>query len=121
MRPKNNFSARQNLGYAWAGFKDAFAKEKAFRIWLAAFFPLQAVAFALPIPLAHRIVLSLSLFATPLAEIVNTMIERAVDLVTKEHNELAKQAKDLGSTLVVACLLFTATAWALTLFHAFTR
>ena len=39
------------------------------------------------------------------AELVNTAIENAVDLVTKEYNEYAKRAKDAASGAVLVCAI----------------
>ena len=39
------------------------------------------------------------------AELVNTAIENAVDLETKEYNEYAKRAKDIASGAVLVCAI----------------
>ena len=39
------------------------------------------------------------------AELVNTAIENAVDLETKEYNEYAKRAKDVASGAVLVCAI----------------
>ncbi len=39
------------------------------------------------------------------AELVNTAIENAVDLETKEYNEYAKRAKDAASGAVLVCAI----------------
>ena len=36
----------------------------------------------------------------PLAEAINSAIERCVDLVTLHYHEMAKRAKDVGSAVV---------------------
>ena len=45
--------------------------------------------------------------------------ERTVDLVTFDHHELAKRAKDAGAALVFLSLAMLAFIWALTLYKAF--
>jgi len=45
------------------------------------------------------------------AELFNTAIERAVDLVTKEHNKLAGQAKNAASAAVAVTALAAGVAW----------
>ena len=40
-------------------------------------------------------------------EIVNTAIERTVDLVTKEYEELAKIAKDVAAAAVLVMSMFS--------------
>lgn len=41
------------------------------------------------------------------AEIINTAIERAVDLVTKEYHELARIAKDVSAGSVLVTSIFS--------------
>jgi len=54
-----------------------------------------------------------------LAEVANSAIERVVDLVTKEYHILAKQAKDVGATMVLLSLIVTALIWISVLLVAF--
>lgn len=42
----------------------------------------------------------ITLMGMPLAEIINSAIERCVDLVTLHYHEMAKRAKDVGSAIV---------------------
>ena len=41
------------------------------------------------------------------AEMINTAIERCVDLVTKEYKELAKNAKDIAAGAVLVMSMFS--------------
>ena len=45
------------------------------------------------------------------AELFNTAIERLTDLVTQEHHELARQAKDAASAAVFVSALAAGAAW----------
>ena len=56
--------------------------------------------FLIIIILAMGIVLS--------AELINTAIERTVDLVTKDYEELAKVAKDAAAGAVLVSSIFVA-------------
>ena len=78
-----------------------------------------AVAWFLPLSFVHSAILSVSLFVPLIAEIINSAIERTVDLVTFEHHELAKRAKDAGAALVFLSLAMLAFIWGLTLYSAF--
>ena len=115
MREKPALNPWRNLRQAWSGFKDAFRCEAVFRVELAAVACLMVVALFLPLAPWRRAVLALSPLLVPLAEIVNTAIERVVDLVTLERRDLAGRAKDLGSTLVVAAILVVALIWGVVL------
>ncbi|MEN9559601.1 MAG: hypothetical protein RLZZ502_812 [Pseudomonadota bacterium] len=45
------------------------------------------------------------------AELLNTGIEAAVDMITTEFHPLAKAAKDVGSAAVFLCVLFASATW----------
>jgi diacylglycerol kinase (ATP) len=51
--------------------------------------------------------------------VINSAIERVVDLVTSDYHILAKQAKDAGATFVLLSLIFTGLIWLATLAVAF--
>lgn len=46
------------------------------------------------------------------SELINTAIERTVDLVTSEEHELAREAKDAGSAFVAVTAIAAGVAWA---------
>ena len=77
------------------------------------------VAWILPVSFAVASILSISLFLPVLAEVINSAIERVVDLVTSDYHILAKQAKDVGATIVLLSLIVTALIWVSTLLLAF--
>lgn len=105
----------QRLGkallYSLAGLKAAWQHEAAFR--------LEVVLAAILIPLACYIDVSklerLSLIGTVLlvllAELINSAIERVVDLASPKKHDLAKQAKDIGSAVVLVALILAAAVW----------
>jgi diacylglycerol kinase (ATP) len=49
------------------------------------------------------------------SELINTAIERTVDLVTQEHHDLAREAKDTGSAFVALTAIACGVAWAVIL------
>lgn len=69
------------------------------------------MVFFLPFPLIAKLLLSGSLFALLIVEVLNSVIERAVDLVMLEEYELAKRARDAGSAAVFVSLMFACVAW----------
>jgi diacylglycerol kinase (ATP) len=77
------------------------------------------IAWSLPVDFLHHSFLAISLFVPLIAEVINSSIERTVDLVTYEHHELAKRAKDAGAALVFLSLAMLAFIWGLTLYSAF--
>jgi diacylglycerol kinase (ATP) len=116
-KPKHNLF--KNGAYAVEGFIDIVKNETSFKWQLLMFFTMGIVAWNLPIGFAYSSVLFLSLFIPILAEVVNSAIERVVDLVTQDYHILAKQAKDVGATIVLLSLILTSLIWISVLVVAF--
>lgn len=116
-KPKHNLF--RNGMYAVEGFIDIVKNETSFKWQLFMLFVMGLVAWNLPISFSHSSILFLSLFIPILAEVANSAIERVVDLVTKEYHILAKQAKDVGATMVLVSLILTALIWSAVLLVAF--
>lgn len=96
--------------WSWAGLRDAWTREHSFRSWVWA--NLVSAALALWLLDGAELALILALGVLILAaEAMNTAIERAVDLVTREHTELAGRAKDAGSAAVALAAVAAGLAW----------
>ena len=116
-KPKH--SLFRNGGYALEGFIDIVKNETSFKWQLLMLFSMGIVAWNLPISFSHASILFLSLFIPVLAEVANSAIERVVDLVTQDYHILAKQAKDVGATMVLLSLILTSLIWVSVLLVAF--
>lgn len=116
---KPKYSLFKNGRYALEGFIDITKNETSFKLDLVLFVVLGVVAWVLPISFGYASILFLSLFIPVMAEVINSSIERVVDLVTTDYHILAKQAKDAGATLVLLSLIVTALIWASVLAIAF--
>jgi diacylglycerol kinase (ATP) len=108
---KPKYTLFKNASYAIAGLIEVTRHESSFKLQLVLFVVANIVAWMLPLEFYHAAILSLSLFIPVMAELGNSAIERAVDLVTLDHHELAKRAKDAGAALVFLSLLFTGCIW----------
>ena len=108
---KPKYSFIKNTKYALSGLKDMILTEKSFRIELVLFLILNFIVFVLPFKFNYKIILSLSLFIPLFSEIINSAIERVVDLYTSGYNELAKKAKDIGAFLVFLSFVVTIIIW----------
>jgi len=116
-KPKH--SLFKNGIYALEGFVDITKNETSFKWQLLLLCVMGLVAWSLPVSFGYSSILFISLFLPLLAEITNSSIERVVDLVTSDYHILAKQAKDVGATLVLMSLIVTALVWTFTLLVAF--
>ena len=116
-KPKH--SLYKNGMYALEGLIDITKNETSFKWQLFGLFGFGIVAWVLPIAFVYSAVLFTSLFIPVLAEVVNSSIERVVDLVTQDYHILAKQAKDAGATFVLLSLFVTLLIWIFTLMIAF--
>lgn len=116
-KPKHNLF--RNGMYALEGFVDIVKNETSFKWQLLMLFVMGIVAWNLSISFAYSSILFISLFIPILAEVINSAIERVVDLVTQEYHILAKQAKDVGATIVLLSLIITSLIWLSVLALAF--
>ncbi len=116
-KPKHNLF--RNGVYALEGLADIIKNEASFKWQLLLFVSAGILAWILPIDFVYSAVLSLVLFIPLLAEIINSAIERVVDLVTQDYHILAKNAKDAGAAVVLVSLVFTLLVWIATLCVAF--
>ena len=109
MKPKYNLF--RNTSYAINGLKDIIKNEKSFQMQMISFSIFSILAFNLNLEVNCQLILFFSLFLNPFAEIINSAIERTVDLCTEDFHPLAKQAKDLGATIVFFSFIFTFSVW----------
>lgn len=100
--------------WSCAGLRDAWVNEHSFRSWVWA--NVVSAGLALWLLKGAELALILSLGVLVLAmELANTALERAVDLVSLEKSELARQAKDAGSAAVMMSAVAAGVAWVVVL------
>lgn len=94
-----------------AGIRDAWVNEHSFRYWVWANAASALLAVLLPLTAGERaLILALGILVLA-AELINTAIERAVDLITQDHHDLAGRAKDAASACVAVTALAAGVAW----------
>lgn len=116
---KPKYTLFKNTRYALEGLKEVSQNEKSFRLQILLFIAGMITAWVLPISFVQSSILAVSLFIPLMAEMINSSVERTVDLVTFDHHELAKRAKDAGAALVFLSLSMLAFIWGLVLYNAF--
>ncbi len=114
-QPKYNFV--KNTGYALAGLKDIIVHETSFKIELIIAIILIPVLIMSDISLVNKLVMFITLLGILIAEAINSAIERVVDLITLEYNEMAGRAKDVGSTIVFLSIFVFVVVWGLILYE----
>lgn len=113
---KTGFTRLWNaLGYSLAGFRAAYKHEAAFRqeILLAAVL----IPLALWLPASHigKALMIGSVLLLIIVELINSAIEATVDRISLENHDLAKRAKDIGSSAVLVSLINVVVIWGLVL------
>ncbi|MFC5713426.1 diacylglycerol kinase family protein [Thalassorhabdus alkalitolerans] len=100
LKGKGNIRWRRlfhSFRFASYGIKHVIIHEQNMRIHLAAGILVLLAGFLLGIPKVHWLLLLLTIGGVWSLEILNTAIERTVDLVTDEYHPLAKAAKDIAA------------------------
>ena len=103
--------------WSWAGWRDAWTTEPSLRYWAAVVALSSLLALVLPLEFGELLVilpLGILLLA---AELMNTGIERVVDLASPGQNDLARRAKDAASAAVALTAIAGGVAWAVILWR----
>lgn len=108
-QPKYNFF--KNTTYALNGLVDMIKTESSFKIELVVALFLLPVIIYIDASLTQKLIMFITLMGMLLAETINSAIERVVDLVTLEHNDMAGRAKDVGSTIVFLSIFVFVVTW----------
>ena len=103
--PARAHTLQASFKYAFAGLSYCFRTQRNFRIHIAFAIAATLLGLFLGLTWVEWAVLVATFVLVLSAEMVNTMIEALVDLVTLEYHPLAKIAKDVAAGVV----LLTAT------------
>ncbi len=117
MRNQPKYHFFKNTTYALQGMKDVIAHETSFKIELAIALVLLPLLLLLDLELLYKLLMFMSLMGMLLAEVINSAIERVVDLVTMEQHEMAGRAKDVGSAIVFLSIMVFVIVWLSSLAH----
>ena len=103
------------FGYSLAGFRAAYKHEDAFRqeVLLAAI--LIPLALWLHVAGLGKALMIGSVLLVIMIELLNSAIEATVDRISLENHDLAKRAKDIGSSAVLVSLINVVVVWFLVL------
>jgi undecaprenol kinase len=97
----------ESMGHAIDGIQYTTNHERNFRIEILFAIATIITSFILKVSLIEWAILVLVISMVLALEMVNTAIERCVDLITKDYKELAKLAKDIAAGSVLIMSLFS--------------
>jgi len=91
----------KSFKYAFEGIHYAFKNDQNLLIHLLVAFLVINVSIALKVSPFEMGILGLTMMMVITAEMINSAIEKMVDLITKEHRQEAKIAKDVSAGMVL--------------------
>lgn len=107
MSPRRRNGYLSGFRYAAEGLHYAMVTQPHFQFHLAVTATVVLLAIWLDLSVASWIVLILTIGGVLVTEVLNTAIETVVDLVSPDHNVLAKHAKDLAAAAVLLAALIS--------------
>jgi len=101
--PQSTFRAglTAGFGFAFAGLAYCFRTQRNFRIHIAISLIVTLAGIILGLSWVEWAIVAILIVVVLAAEMVNTMVEALVDLVTEQYHPLAKVAKDIAAGVVL--------------------
>lgn len=96
-----------SINHALDGIGYTIAHERNFRIELLAAMLVSIASYCFQVSIMEWCILVVMISLVLVLELVNTAIERCVDLVTKDYRDLAKIAKDVSAGAVLVASMFS--------------
>lgn len=97
----NKYTVRESFQFAFEGFRYAIQTQRNLRFQLVAAVLVITISTFLPMELIEWAILFVLVALVIVAEILNTAIEKTIDLIVKEYDPLAKTIKDLSAAAVL--------------------
>ncbi len=119
MRNQPKYHFFKNTTYALKGLRDIIVHETSFRLELIVVLVLSPLLFFIHLELSYKLLMFIALMGMPIAEAMNSAIERVTDLVTLEYHEMAGRAKDAGSAVVFLSIVVFVVVWFFCLVKAY--
>ena len=102
--------------YSLQGVRNTFYDEIDFRIELAVAVILIPAALLLPVSLIVRILLIVSVLIVLIIELLNTLVEAAVNRISTEQHMLSAKEKNAESAAVLIASINLVVVWGIVLF-----
>ncbi len=91
----------RSFSFAWEGIVFAFKRDQNLRFHVLVALLVILLSLILDVNPFEMGILGVMILLVIVTEMINTTIENMVDLITKEHHEEAKRAKDVASGMVL--------------------
>lgn len=107
---------RKSFVFAFQGFSLALKRDQNVRVHFVAALIVLILSFLFKISRMEFLIVLITIFFVIISEMINTAVEEMTNLITKEHREEARIAKDIGAaavllsaffSLIVAVIIFT--------------
>lgn len=104
---KRKYKYSDSFKFAFQGLRVSFIQEKNIRFHII--FSIVVIIFAILLSLSQTewLFILFTIAGMIALEMINTAIERVVDLVTEQYHPLAKQAKDIAAGAVFIYAIFS--------------
>lgn len=106
--PGKNRKYRESFRYAFWGVKTAFQEERNMRTHVITGLLVLVVSLFLDLTRYEWLWLILVSYLVFVMELINTVVENVVDLVTEEYHPIAKKVKDMAAAVVLVTAGFAA-------------
>lgn len=97
----------KSFGFALNGLRSAFRKEPNFRIHVALGLVALSAAFFFGFTLLEWLILAMTIFLVIILELLNTVLESLVNLISPDIRPEAKIAKDVSAAAVLLSAIFS--------------
>ena len=104
---KENKKHGIGLQYALNGIKEAFNRERNFRIHLVVAAIVIIASFILRLSATEWMFILLAIYIVLVAELMNSIAERIIDHIKPEIHMNAKIIKDIGAAIVLIAVIFS--------------
>ena len=111
MLNKPKYSLFANTTYALKGLVDLIKTESSFRLEILVLLIAIPIIIFIDKSMLEKLFLFSSIMLILIVEAMNGAVERVVDLVSPEYNELAGKAKDAGSAAVFLSITLAVVVW----------
>ncbi len=99
-------SFKESFYYAFSGLRHTWKTQRNFRLHVLTGILILSAAFLLRLSYVEILLIGSAIFSVLVMELINTALETAVDMVTRDFHPLAFIAKNVGAAAVLLAALY---------------